>query len=250
MTSKQRSNNSMQYASSSSSKPIPRTLVFNNFDYQGDYKQLVKDLRKNYRGIEDAVSIYHNGSNGELIYGIRIVVKSDDFANQFLQNKQIRIDDFEYSIKSPSVKSIIVKKVPSGEQLRNILQDLSHNYLGSVEVSRFYELNGTATDIIRVDFKSDATATKVLKDNYILIDGKRRVIEPYWSLGHLPNENETEMVPTSEQTQSPAPKQIQSPAPKQIQNSAPKQIERPVTRQPQTYLTERRVKELFQEQQM
>lgn len=242
MASKQQPTRPIQNMSSSSSKLTPRTLIFCNIYCEGEQNELLQDLRRNYRGIQNAVQIYHRDNNEELIHGVRIDVKSDNFADQFLNQKKISIYDTEHSIQSLSTKSIIVTKVPASEKSEKILQDLSHNYLNIAKISRFYDIYGIATDNIQIDFKSDASSAKIFKDDYILIDGKRRSIQPYWSLVPIPNENENEIFHTSEQTEKSVPQQSQKSTPREHQKSAPKQ--------PQMYLTERRVKELFREQQM
>jgi hypothetical protein len=65
-----------------------------------------------------------------------------------------------------------------------------------------------------------------LKDNYIFIDGKRCPVQPYWSLTYIPSQNQNEKDHASEKSKKSSPKQ------------------------PQTYLTEEHVKELFKMQQM
>jgi hypothetical protein len=112
------------------------------------------------------------------------------------------------------------------------LQDLGHNYLGIENISRFCNVNNRPVNDIRIDFKSDSFSKKILTDNFILIDGKRRSVQPYYSLIYQPNQNEEDR------------------ASENSQKSAVEQTQKPMNKQPQNYLTERRLKELFQNHQM
>jgi hypothetical protein len=82
----------------------------------------------------------------------------------------------------PSPKSLIALKVSINENVAKILQDLSHNYVGVEKVSQRHDKNGRPLSSIRIDFKSENCTTEIFNTGYILIDGKRRPVRPYWPL--------------------------------------------------------------------
>jgi len=82
----------------------------------------------------------------------------------------------------PSTRSVIASKVSFNENPAKVLQDLAHNYVGVEKVSQLHDKHGQPIGAIRIDFKSDNIATQILDNGYILIDGKRRPVRPYWAL--------------------------------------------------------------------
>jgi hypothetical protein len=82
----------------------------------------------------------------------------------------------------PSTRSVIASKVSVNENLAKVLQDLAHNYVGVEKVSQLHNEHGQPVGAIRIDFKSDNVTTQILNNGYILIDGKRRPVRPYWPL--------------------------------------------------------------------
>jgi hypothetical protein len=115
-----------------------------------------------------------------------------------------------------TTRSLVASKIAFDGNEAKLLQDLQHNYLGVEKISRLHDRDGKPVGAIRVDFKSDSFAMKILDDGHILIDGKRHPVRPYWPLICRRCHNEGHHV--SECPQKP--------------------------------LTEQRVKELFKEQQM
>jgi len=225
MTSKQQPTRQSQNVSSASSQSTTKSLIFSNISLNGNEEKILRNLKRDYVGVTNVIQLHLKDNDGKSIHAVRIDVKSDDLANQFLGKNNIRIDGKEYSIESLP-RSFIVSKVASSEQLPKLSQDLAHNYLAIENISRFYDADEKPIDYIRIDFKSDASPTKIIKDNYLLIDGKRCPIQPYWSLIYTPSENQNG------------------------KNHATEQPQKHLTKQPQKYLTEQRVKELFREQQM
>jgi hypothetical protein len=233
MASKQQSSHQSQNSSAASSQSTTRSLIVSNVYFDGKPEKLLRGLRFNYKGVEDLVPLYFQDNNGRRIRAIRIDVKLDNLAQQFIDESEIHIDDKVYPIQS-STRSIVVSKVASSENEAKFLQDLAHNYLGVEKISQFYHADGQAVDDIRIDFKSDSVPMKIIKDNYIIIDGKRRPVQPYWSFINVPSQNQNGKNHASEQPQT----------------SSAKQPQKPAAKQPQKYLTEQRLKELFREQQM
>lgn len=81
-----------------------------------------------------------------------------------------------------STKSLIASKVSIDEDPTRLLQDLSHNYVGVEKVSQVHDKDGQPIGAIRIDFKSDNFAKQILDQGYILINGKRHPVRPYWPL--------------------------------------------------------------------
>jgi hypothetical protein len=81
-----------------------------------------------------------------------------------------------------STRSLIASKVSFNEDTERLLRDLAHNYLGVEKVSQLHDKDGQSIGAIRIDFKSDNFTTQILDNGYILIDGKRRPVRPYWPL--------------------------------------------------------------------
>jgi hypothetical protein len=230
MSSKEQLPRQQQDLSSVSSQSTTQSLIFVNVDFNGSDQDLLQGLRPYYSGVKRVVKLYHQDNDGKFIRAIQINMKSDKLAQEFIAQGNFRIFDKEYAIQT-FPKSLIVSKVGSNEKLGQILQDLTHNYMGIERISRFYDVDKKVVDQIRIDFKFESTFTKIIKDDYILIDGKRRSIQPYRSLTYIPKENQNENGLAS---QEPVIKESSKPASKNSQN----------------YLTERRVKELFTQQQM
>jgi hypothetical protein len=231
MASKQRSPRQSQNPSPAPSQSTIQSLIFANVYFNGKAEDLLNGLRHNYKdvhkkGVKNVIPLYLEDNNGKLIRAIRIDVERDDLAKQFIDESKLCIDDQEYSFQSLSTRSLIVSKVAAGEKEAKLLQDLAHNYIGAEKISRFYDTEKKSVDNIRIDFKSDSLPAKIIKDGYILIDGKRCPVQPYWSFVYTPSENQNEQDHPSEQSQTSR------------------------TRRPQKYLTEQRVMELFREQQM
>jgi hypothetical protein len=226
MSSKQQLPRQQQNSSSGSSQSTIKSLIFINIDFDGKDEYLLQGLRRHYSGVENIVKLYHQDNDGKFLRAIQIDMKSDKFAQEFIDQTPFRIFKKEYTIQILT-KSLIVSKVGSTENLKQILHDLSHNYIGIERIFPFYDINQNMVDQIRIDFKSESALTKILKDDYILIDGKRRPIQPYRSLIRIPNEN-------GHASQQPVTNGSVKPAPKTSQN----------------YLTESRVRELFTQQQM
>lgn len=224
MASKQQ----QQQVSSGTSQKTSQSFVFYNVDFKGDDENLLRGLRANYSGIENAFRIHQKEGNEKSINAIQIDVKSDKAAQQFLDQTHLNIFVKQYSIQT-SPRSLIVLKIGVTEALSQIMQDLTHNYLGIERIHRLYDSEDRPVDCIRIDFKFDTTASKILKDKYIFIGGKRRSVQSYWSCTYVPNENENK--PVSQ------PSVVTKPT-------------KPVNRSARTHLTEKHVRELFDQQQM
>ena len=115
-----------------------------------------------------------------------------------------------------TTRSLIVSKISLDGDGAGLLRDLSHNYLGVEKVSQRHDKDGNPLHSIRIDFKSDNFAMKILDQGYIIIDGKRHPVRAYWPIICRRCKNEGHHV--SECPQQP--------------------------------LTEKRLMEIFQEQQM
>jgi hypothetical protein len=218
---------SKQQSSRQSHNPLPippqttkRSLIFSNVSFDQDEKELLRNLKQNYSGVLRVSRLYFRDNDQKPIGAIRIEFKSDELATQFLDEKDIWINDKQYSLQS-SLRSLIVSKVSPSTTDATLLQDSQHNYLGIESISRFYDIDRKRVDDIRIDFKSDSSFTSIVKNNYILIDGNRRPVQPYWSL----------ICNTS-------------------QNAQGGDSEKSVVEQSQNYLTERRVRELFHKHHM
>jgi hypothetical protein len=77
-------------------------------------------------------------------------------------------------------RSLIASKVSVNGDTAKLVQDLSHNYLGVEKVFRRHDKNGQPIGAVRIDFTSENFVTQILKDGYILIDGKRCPVRPFW----------------------------------------------------------------------
>ena len=120
-------------------------------------------------------------------------------------------------LPSPATtQSLVVSKVSCDINEAKLLQDLKHSYVGVEKVSRLQNKDGEQISAIKVDFISNTVVTKILKENSILLNGKRHSVRPYFP----PNNH-------------------------QYQNEE----HRPSV-YPQQYLTEERVVQLFREQKM
>ena len=115
-----------------------------------------------------------------------------------------------------ATRSLIASKIPFDEDETKLLKDLAHNYMGVEKVSRLHDRDGKPIGAKRIDFKSENVAMKILDEGFILINGKRHPVRPYWPSVCRRCQNEGHHV--SECPQKP--------------------------------LTEQRVKELFNQQQM
>ncbi|CAF0752093.1 unnamed protein product [Rotaria sordida] len=222
---------SSKHQSPLSTQITTQSLVFSHIPSDEDEKKLLQTLKEKYIGVKNVSRLDFQDNNENLIDAIRIDLKSVDFAQQFLKYDYILFGKQQYSIQS-STRSLIALQVPKNQKCTELLQDLRHNYLGIENIFRFHDKDNKPVDIIRLDFKSDSLMTKILNDKYILIDGQRRPIQPYWSLINHSNQNE----------QPPASETIQNTSNKQPRNSSIKQT--------QNFLTEERVKELIDIQEM
>jgi len=269
MSSKQQPSRPSPNGSSASAQSTLRSLIFSNFHFDGDQEELsrdlkrdyqekfFRDLKKNYSGVKNFLIIDLENNDGKFIRAVRIDVKSDDSAKQFLDNNNIYIYNEKYSIQS-STKLSFISKAPSCLYTAQIFRDLAHNYLDVEKVSRFYDLNEKILDDIRIDFKSDASLQKIMNDNYMFIDGKQRPVHPYYTLTHIPSQNQNGENHASEQPQKSVTKKPQNSSAQRPQNSSAQRpqnssaqrSQNSSTQRPQTYLTEERVKELFRAQQM
>lgn len=245
MSSKQQPSRPSPNVSSAPTQSTPRSLIFSNFHFDGDQEELSRDLKRdyqreflldlkrNYAGIKNVLIIDLEDNDGKFIRAVRIDVKSDDFAKQFLDTNKIHIYNKEYSIQS-STQLSFVSKAPSCLYTPQIFRDLGHNYLDVEKVSRFYDLNRKLLDDIRIDFKSDASPKKIIKDKYIFIDGKQRPVQPYYTLTYIPSQNQNGENHSTEQPQKSVTKKPQT----------------SLTQRPQKRLSKERVNELFSQQQM
>jgi hypothetical protein len=261
MSSKQQPSRPSPNRSSAPAKSTPRSLIFSNFHFDGDQEELsrdlkrdyqeefLRDLKKNYSGVKKFLIIDLEDNDGKFIRAIRIDFKSDDLAKQFLNKNKIYIYNEAYSVQS-STKLSFISKVPSSLYTAQIFRDLAHNYLDVEKVSRFYDLNEKMLDDIRIDFKSDASLQKIMNDNYMFIDGKQRPVHPYYTLTHIPSQNQNGENHASEEPQKSVTKKPQNSSAQRPQNSSAQRPQNSSTQRPQTYLTEERVKELFRAQQM
>ncbi|CAF3381791.1 unnamed protein product [Rotaria sp. Silwood1] len=208
-----------------------QSVVFSNIPFKKDEQNLLQTLREKYVGIQKVSQIKFQDDNQNSIDAIKIDLKSVDIAKRFLQDNYILIGDEQYSIQS-STQSLIALQVPSNLICAQLAQDLRHNYLGLEKIVRFYDKDGKPVDIVRLDFKSNSSVTKILNDKYILIDGKRCPVQPFWSLVYHSQQNGNLHIP------------------KTVQNASNKQSEDSWNEQPQNYLTEQRVKELIRIQEL
>jgi hypothetical protein len=241
MSSKQQSSRQSQDSSPLPSKSATKPLILSNTSFRGQGAELLRDLRRNYSGIEKVSHLYLQDNEGKSIDAIGIQLKSDDLVRQFFDNNinRIRIFNDDYSIES-STRSLVVSNVPSGDNDAKLLQDLGHNYLGIEKISRFVDVNGQPLGHIRIDFKSGTSLTKIFKDSFILIDGKRRPVQSYYTLGYNPSPKE----------ENGASENSQKSVAVQPQRSAAEQSQRSVNKQPANYLTERRLADLSRNHQM
>ncbi|CAF0717863.1 unnamed protein product [Adineta steineri] len=83
--------------------------------------------------------------------------------------------------QQPAPRSLIASKVSFGIDETKLLRDLEHNYLGIEKISRVHDKDGKPLGSIRIDFKSENFAKSILGQNYILIDGSRCPVRPYWA---------------------------------------------------------------------
>ena len=211
---------------SSKQQSATESLVFLNVDFDESRQNLLQDLRQHYSGINNVVKLYHQDNDGKFTRAIQIDMKSSKLAHEFIDQSRLCFFNKDYAIQTLT-QSLIVSKVGSTVKSQQIFQDLTHNYLGVERISRFYGADKNMVDQIRIDFKSESTVTKIIKDDYIFIDGKRRPVQPYRSLIYIPNENDLAS-----------------------QQPATNESSKPVSKNSQNYLTETRVKELFKQQQM
>ena len=215
---------------SSTSSTTSRSLIFTGINFNGNDNKLLKGLKVRYSGVETAVKLYRHEENEKAVDAIQINVESDRAVQQFLGQTHLNIFKQQYLIQTVP-RSLIVSKVSSNDKVEQIMQDLAHNYLGVERVFRFYNAEDLPVDSIQINFKSDASMPKILKDKYIIIDGKRRPVQPYWSCTYISDENDCKPVVI----QPKQPVVTQKP---------------PVPNNSQVYLTERRVQQLFYQQQM
>ena len=82
----------------------------------------------------------------------------------------------------PASRSLIASKVSVDENEQNILKDLRHNYMSVEKISRIHDKDGQPIGVIRIDFTSDNVTKTILDTGYVLIDGKRRPVRPFWPL--------------------------------------------------------------------
>lgn len=224
MTSKQQRTGQLPPAPK---KSTPFSVVLMNIVFDNDKQTVLKNLQRNHRGIYDIARYYLQFNNGASIPGVRIDMKSEDFAKELISKKDIVIENRNYSIETAG-RSVIVMKVPASESIEKLSRDLLHNYTTIENISRFYSDSKDPVDCIRVNFKSDSNLTQILKDKYIFIDGKKSPIQPYWSL--------VQSKDTDTQSTNDAENVIEQP--KKVMN-----------RPRSTVLTEQRVRKLFAEQQ-
>ncbi|CAF2393927.1 unnamed protein product [Rotaria sp. Silwood2] len=200
-----------------------RSLIFSHTSLNEQEKNLLQTLREKYFGVEKVSRVCLRDNNENTIDAIVIDLQSVDFAKRLLNDDYILFGDQQYSIQS-STRSLIVLQVPSNQKCEKLLQDLGHNYLGIEKIFRFHDRDGKPVDIVRLDFKSESFVTTILNDKYILIDGARRPVQPYWSL----------IYHSTQKGKSSASKVAQN-----VSNT-----------EPQNHLTEQRVNELIHTQQM
>ncbi len=81
-----------------------------------------------------------------------------------------------------TTRSLIASKISSDEDETKLMKNLAQNYLGVEKISRLHGKDGKPIGAIRIDFKSDNFAMQILDGGYILIDGKRRPVRPYWPI--------------------------------------------------------------------
>ncbi|CAF2852670.1 unnamed protein product [Rotaria sp. Silwood2] len=79
-----------------------------------------------------------------------------------------------------TTRSLFMSDISLNMKEKTLLHDLGHNYVGVEKVSRIHDDSGKPTDAIRVDMKSNKLAMKILDDGYILFDGKKCDVRPYW----------------------------------------------------------------------
>lgn len=214
----------------SSTSSTSRSLVFTGIHFDGNDNKLLQGLKTHYSGIKTALKLHRSEDDENSVGAIQINVESDRAAQQFVGQTHLNISKQQYLIQTMP-QAVIVSKVSSNENLEQIKHDLAHNYLGVERIFRFYDTEDVPMDSIQVNFKSNASVPKILKDNYIIIDGKRRPVQPYWSCTYISDEN----------ARKPVVIQPQRP----VVTSKP-----PASTASRVYLTERRVQQLFQQQQM
>ena len=81
----------------------------------------------------------------------------------------------------PSPRSVIASKVPLNCNPSKILIDLQQNYMGVEKVSRQHNKDKQPISDIRIDFRSEKFTKEVLDKGYVLVDGQRRPVRPYWT---------------------------------------------------------------------
>ncbi|CAF1566364.1 unnamed protein product [Rotaria sp. Silwood1] len=79
-----------------------------------------------------------------------------------------------------TTRSLFVSDISLDIKEKTLLHDLRHNYAGVEKVSRIHNDNGKSADAMRIDLKSDKQAMNILDNGYILIDGKKCNVRPYW----------------------------------------------------------------------
>ncbi|CAF1028683.1 unnamed protein product [Rotaria sordida] len=76
-------------------------------------------------------------------------------------------------------RSLVASKVSCDLDEAKLLQDLGHNYIGVEKVFRRYDKDGKPMGFIRIDFKAENVAMKIIDSGYILIDGKQCPVQSY-----------------------------------------------------------------------